>query len=375
MNSPDEKINESTVKVMIVDDSALMRKLLSEALSKDPGIQIVDTAMDGQFALDHLTRVKPDVVLLDVDMPRLNGLATLDRIVAEYGLPVVMCSVLTTEGAEATLDALARGAVDFIEKPTVSALLSGQASMEIISRVREAVGAKVYVSNLKSGLIRRRRAATSSPASSQPTRATLDQIDKLARKVMPELIAIGTSTGGPPALEQVITRLPANFPFGIVIVQHMPANFTALLASHLDRTSSIAVREAVDGELVQPGVALIAPGGKHLRIVRSAYGYCISIDEKTMPVNGHRPSVDILFESVATATRGKAVGVLMTGMGSDGAEGFGQLMKAGGITIAQTPDSCICQGMPKSSIDRGYANAIVALEDLAAAVIACANHR
>jgi two-component system, chemotaxis family, protein-glutamate methylesterase/glutaminase len=368
---------QTRVRVMVVDDSALMRKLLTQVLSRDPYIQVVDTAMDGQFALDHLVKIKPDVILMDIDMPRLDGLSALDRIVADYSIPVVMCSSRTTEGAAATLDALARGAVDFIEKPSVAALLSGEAAADITSRVRGAMGARVRVSRLRSSVINRRKEETgtvaTAPISSTIPRATLEQIERLARQTMPEIVAIGTSTGGPPALEQVISQIPAKFPYGIVIVQHMPAGFTTLLASHLDRTSQVTVREATDGEPLHAGLALIAPGGKHMRVVRSSSGYTISLDEKGIPVNGHRPSADVLFESVANATRGKAVGVLMTGMGCDGAEGFGQLVKAGAMTIAQTPDSCICQGMPKSSIDRGYANAVVSLEDIASALIACSN--
>ena len=367
--------NAQPIRVMIVDDSALMRKLLSEALRRDPGIQVVDVAMDGQFALDHLTRIRPDVILMDVDMPRLDGLAALERIVADYGLPVIMCSCQTTAGAKATIEALARGAVDFIEKPTFAALTSGEASITVCAKVRAAMGARVKPPSPRVAPLSAEK--TSEPAEKlQVTESewqkTVQQIALIARKAMPEIIGIGTSTGGPPALEQVLGGLPADFPLGIVIVQHMPAGFTKQLASHLDRICAITVREAVDGEAVQPGVALIAPGAVHLRVVRTESGYIVTLDERTPLVSSHRPSVDVLFESLARSAGQRAAAVIMTGMGSDGAEGLGKMARAGAVTVAQTPDSCICFGMPKSAIDRGYARTVIPLDGIASAIIACA---
>lgn len=376
--------NTPLIRVMIVDDSALMRKLLAEALRRDPGIEVIDIAMDGQFALDHLTRIHPDVILMDVDMPRLDGLAALERIVADYGLPVVMCSAQTSKGARSTIEALARGAVDFIEKPTLAALTSGEASKTISAKVRAAVGARVrsprprlatpagvsrssfeVVDNLQTIAVPKLHIAESE------WQKTVQQVAMLARKAGPEIIGIGTSTGGPPALEQVLGGLPVDFPLGIVIVQHMPPGFTHQLASHLDRTCAITVREAVDREAVEPGVALIAAGGKHMRVMRTDSGYIVTLDERTPPVSSHRPSVDVLFESLARSAGAHAAGVIMTGMGSDGAEGLGKMAEAGAVTVAQTPDSCICFGMPKSAIDRGYARAIVPLDGIASAIIAC----
>jgi two-component system chemotaxis response regulator CheB len=356
---------------MIVDDSALMRKLLTQVLSRDPGIQVIDTAMDGQFALDHLAKVRPDVVLMDVDMPRLDGLAALERVVAEYGLPVVMCSSRTTRGGETTLEALARGAVDFVEKPTLEALTSGAAAADITSRVRNARGARVRAGRHRSAPASQHAAHPAAPAA-PAVRASIEEIGAMARKASPEIVAIGTSTGGPPALEQVLTGIPADFPYGIVIVQHMPAGFTAMLAARLDRIAGIEVREAHDGAVVRPGQALIAPGGAHMRVVRADGGYAVALDERTPPTSGHRPSVDVLFESVAAAARGRAVALLMTGMGSDGAEALGKLAALGAVTIAQSVDSCVCYGMPKSAIDRGHARAVVPLADLRTALIACA---
>ena len=380
MNSATSNTPSKKVRVMIVDDSALMRKLLTQTLSRDAGIEVVDTAMDGQFALDHLARVRPDVVLMDVDMPRLDGLAALDRIVAEYQLPVVMCSTRTTAGAQSTIEALARGAVDFIEKPALNELTSGQAAARITAKVHNAAGARVSASRrrkLISKTVREKSSVTvedsqkTAPSVKSAARSSMEQVARMARRALPELVAIGTSTGGPPALEQVISALPSDFPFGIAIVQHMPQGFTAMLAAHLDRSSLITVREAVDGEAIVPGVALIAPGNEHLRVVRSGNGYSVSLDDRMPQVSGHRPSVDVLFESVATATRGRAVGVIMTGMGSDGAANMGRLAAAGGVTIAQTPESCVCHGMPKSAIDAGHARAVLPLDEIAAALIAC----
>ncbi|MGH9944757.1 MAG: protein-glutamate methylesterase/protein-glutamine glutaminase [Pyrinomonadaceae bacterium] len=378
----------AAVRVMIVDDSALMRKLLTQVLERDACIKVVDTAMDGQFALDHLKKVRPDVVLMDVDMPRLDGLGALDQIVAEYRLPVVMCSTRTTAGAAATLEALSRGAVDFVEKPSLSALTTGAATAEIAARVRGAVGARVRPSTARKNPAEPAAAGRPvSPGGVQPSSSTAagaahagtpgwqKKAAQLAARAKPEIVAIGTSTGGPPALEQVLGGLPADYPYGIVIVQHMPAGFTAMLASHLDRTSRLTVREARHGEEIRPGVALVAPGGTHLRVERSGGGgYTVSLDATRPLVSGHRPSVDVLFESVAAAAGGRAVGVVMTGMGSDGAEGLGRLTSAGAVTVAQTPDSSICFGMPKSAIDRGHAALVVPLEEIAQTLIQCIPH-
>ena len=376
-------LSRKPIRVMIVDDSALMRKLLTEVLSRSPEVEVVDTAMDGQFALEHLRRVQPDVVLMDMDMPRLDGLSALERIVAEYALPVVMCSKLTTAGSQAMMDALARGAVDFIEKPSLASLTSGAATADIIARVRGASGARVSAANRRpSPRVRANGPAAILPAvapvTAQPVAVTtlglqpaLKQFQHLVQQAAPELVAIGTSTGGPPALEQVLTPLPGDFPLGIVIVQHMPANFTTLLAAHLNRICQLTVREAAEGDCLAPGLALIAPGGAHLRVVRVNGQYQVAIDRAGALVSGHRPSVDVLFDSVASASQGRAAALLMTGMGSDGATGLGRLAEAGALTIAQAPDTCVISGMPRSAIERGFVRAILPLDELASAVLTC----
>jgi two-component system chemotaxis response regulator CheB len=363
------KISRKPIRVMIVDDSALMRKLLAEMLSRSPEMEVVDTAMDGQFALEHLRRIQPDVILLDVDMPRLDGLSALERIVSEYALPVVMCSTRTAPNSQATIDALARGAVDFIEKPTLASLTSGAAANDIIARVRGASGARVNPKPIRAP--RQNRPLAAGPILTLGNQTTTKQFQHLVQQAAPELIAIGISTGGPPALEQVLQPLPGDFPLGLVIVQHMPANFTALLANHLNRISQLTVREATEGAALEPGVALIAPGGAHLRVSWINGQYQVTIDRAGELVGGHRPSVDVLFDSVCSATQGHAAALLMTGMGSDGAAGLGRLAEAGALTIAQSPETCVISGMPKSAIDRGFARVVLPLEEMAAAVLAC----
>lgn len=363
----------TVVRVMIVDDSALMRKLLAEMLTRSADIEVIDTAMDGQFALDHLRRVRPDVILMDIDMPRLDGMSALDRIVADYGLPVVMCSTRTTNGAQATLEALKRGAVDFIEKPSLASLTSGAGAAEIIARVRGAVGARV-VSQRRTQAERPAASATAlKPSSSgaSPARTSIEQVRQLAQRSAPQILALGTSTGGPPALEQVLVPLPGDFPLGIVIVQHMPTGFTTLLAEHLDRVAKIEVREATNGEVIRPGLALIAPGGTHLRVVNAQGQLVALVDDQGPLVRGHRPSADVLFESLVRAAGGHTAAVLMTGMGNDGAEGLGRLAEVGALTIAQSPDSCVVSGMPRSAIERGYARAILSLDEIANGLLAC----
>lgn len=350
------------VRVMVVDDSALMRKLLTQALTRDPGIVVVDTAMDGQYALDHLKRVKPDVVLLDIDMPRLGGLETLDQIISEHRLPVVICSAKTTTDAHAAIDALNRGAIDVVAKPSLAALTSGEAAAEIISKVRNAAGASVRVAR------KRNESTPAVPTAAVPTPSVARTSPAVVRTTGSgaKILAIGTSTGGPPALELVLGKLSANFPIPIVVVQHMPEGFTAMLADRLDINSPLRIHEARDGDALLPGHAYIAPGGAHLRVARCGSGFVAKIDRDTPTVSGHRPSVDVLFKSVAEAAGGEALALVMTGMGSDGAEGSAELARRGAPTIAQTPDTCVCYGMPKSIIDRGLARTIAPLNDLAA---------
>jgi two-component system chemotaxis response regulator CheB len=335
------------LKVLVVDDSALMRKMIPHMLAADPGIEVVGTAMDGVFALKKIREMKPDVVTLDVDMPRMDGIETLHHIVADFRVPVIIVSSLARRDAELTLQALQLGAFDFVTKPqdAISVHINDIAA-ELVAKVRAAGGArpahmKIITSRAASSLRKKR-------------------IGQLQSRMV---LAIGTSTGGPNALSYILPQLPANFPAGIVIVQHMPAGFTEMFAARLNGVCALEVKEARDGDLVLPGRALIAPGNRHLRIKRMPLG-TIAVLSDAAPVSGHRPSVDVLFRSVAAEYGHSATGLIMTGMGADGAEGLGEIKAAGGVTLAQDEASCVVFGMPKVAIDRGHVARVIALAEM-----------
>ena len=343
------------IRVLVIDDSALMRKLIPQLLMADREIEVVGTAMDGLFALKKMKELKPDVVTLDVDMPRMDGIETLRRIVEEFGTPVIMVSSLTERGAMLTLQALEIGAFDFVTKPhdAISVHIKDIGD-ELIAKVKAAH------ENPLARLRTRNVEATAVPRERKSVRTT-----KTAEKVL----AIGISTGGPNALSFLLPRLPANFPAAILIVQHMPPGFTEMFAARLNTNCSIEVKEAHDGDLVVPGRALIAPGGRHLKIKRLPLG-TIAVLSDTEPVNGHRPSADVLFRSVAAEYDGnKVTGLLMTGMGNDGAEGLGVIRNQGGMTIAQDEKSSVVFGMPKTAIEKNYAREIVSLADMDAFLV------
>lgn len=346
MQNPKNKI-----RVLVADDSALMRKLIPHILAKDPDIEVVATAVDGLFALKKIAAYRPDVITLDVDMPRMDGLTALKHIVAEYKTPVIMVSSLTEAGAELTLKALEIGAMDFITKP------------------HDAIS--VHIGDIADDLIRKIKAiAKVSPSrlfpvprpSPHPQKAPR-KIDRTANKV----VAIGISTGGPNALTHLLPMLPADISAGIMIVQHMPPGFTEVFATRLNNLCRIEVKEARDGDMVIPGRAVIAPGGKHIKVKKTNLGSVVIVSSAA-PVNGHRPSADVLFHSVAIEYGQDAVGIIMTGMGEDGAEGLGQIKAAGGMTIAQDEESCVVYGMPKVAVDKGYADRIVTLNDMAGVI-------
>lgn len=338
------------IRVLVIDDSALMRKMIPQLLSADLGISVVGTAMDGLFALKKMEELKPDVVTLDVDMPRMDGIETLRRIVERFGTPVIMVSSLTEQGASLTLQALEIGAFDFVTKP------------------QDAIS--VNIRNISDELIAKVKAAAANPLARLRTRkvewTAVPPVKKTDRsmKSAEKILAIGISTGGPNALSFMLPRLPAHFPAGILIVQHMPPGFTDMFAVRLNNNCAIEVKEAQDGDLVIPGRALIAPGGRHLRVKRLPLG-TIAVLSDTPPVNGHRPSADVLFRSVASEFDGRNVtGVIMTGMGSDGAEGLGEIKAQGGMTVAQDEKSSVVFGMPKAAIERNYAREVVPLGEL-----------
>jgi len=338
------------VRVLVVDDSALMRKMIPQIIERDGGIQVVGTAMDGEFAIKKMDELKPDVVTLDLDMPRMDGMETLRLIVRNYRVPVIIVSAHTTQGASATFKALASGAFDFVAKPKDAASAHMEdISKELIGKIKVAAQSGVQASNPASVLSEPRRAAK--PAA-KPKRAPS------------KVVAIGISTGGPNALQYVLSQLPGDFPGSIAVVQHMPEGFTELFARRLDECCAIDVKEAQSGDLLIAGRALICPGNRHMKVKRMPMGDIIVLSDDDR-VNGHRPSVDVLFRSVAQEFGNNSLAVIMTGMGEDGAEGMGAIKKAGGMTVAQSEDSCVVFGMPKAAIERGHAIRVVPLDAMA----------
>lgn len=353
------------VKVLVVDDSAVMRKLISRMLNEDDEIEVVATAIDGDFAINKIEQMRPDVVTLDVDMPRMDGIATLGHIVRKHKIPVVMLSSLTTRGAALTLKALELGAFDFVCKPSGAARIV-ELSLELIEKVKAAARSKlifpveppVATRPTTGSLVAR---PTTGSLVAKPTTGPLVPKKQSGKS---RILAIGASSGGPNALRHLLPRLPADFGAGIVVVQHMPESFTAIMAKWLDEICEIEVKEASEGDLVVPGRVLIAPGNAHLRVKRTRIGFAVAL-ENGHPVGGHMPSVDVFFRSVAAEYATLATALIMTGMGSDGADGIGEIRQAGGLTLAQDKDSCAIFGMPRAAIDRGHIDRVVPLSELA----------
>lgn len=350
------------IKVLVVDDSAVVRQAVTQAVARDPSIEVVATAQDPLFALEKMKNVWPDVIILDIEMPRMDGLTFLKKIMTERPTPVIICSSLAEKGAQVTLEALAAGAFTIITKPKIGVrdFLQDSAN-DIIMAIKAAAHANL-------GALRH-------VASSLPT------VSKLGADVIPPLrsganmygtteriVAIGTSTGGTQALESVLTRLPSICP-GIVIVQHMPEKFTALFAERLDSLCQLEVREARHGDRVFPGRALIAPGGRHMRVKRSGAQYYVEIIDGPL-VNRHKPSVDVLFRSVAQAAGKNALGIIMTGMGDDGARGLKEMHDAGALTLAEDESTCVVFGMPKVAIELGGVDKTVPLDRLPQEIMA-----
>ena len=338
-------MKKNFVRVLVVDDSALMRKLIPQMLATDESIEVVGTAMDGTFALKKIEELKPNVVTLDLEMPGMNGIDTLKEIMRRQPVPVIVFSSHSTEGASVTMKALGLGAFDFVTKPKDASAHLRETAKELIAKVKAAAECKLKPRLLPG--IPPRPEKISVPAAS-PTK----------------VVAIGVSTGGPQAMEYLLSQLPGDFPGSIVVVQHMPDGFTEMFARRLDEICALRVKEAQSGDVLQPGRVLICPGSRHIKVKRLPLGdVAVLADEPR--VNGHRPSADVLFRSAAEEFRNQAVGVIMTGMGDDGAEGLGAIKKEGGVTIAQSEESCVVFGMPKAAIERGYAQRVVALDVLA----------
>jgi two-component system, chemotaxis family, protein-glutamate methylesterase/glutaminase len=341
----DMQVDRKRIKVLVVDDSAVMRRLVASTLESDGDIEVVATAIDGDFALSKIEQLKPDVITLDVDMPRMDGMLALRHIVSRYGIPVIMLSSLTSKGAECTMRALSLGAVDFICKPKGMQQVDSMAE-ELILKVKGA--ARNRLSSSTHGL-----------AGADGKRKGVPVFHNSSK-----VLAIGASSGGPHALRFLLSRIPVDLDSGIVIVQHMPESFTEMLARWLDEICSLDVKEASDGDAIGSGRVLIAPSGAHMKVKRTALGGKVVL-ERGGVVNGHMPSVDVLFNSVAEEYGAYSYGLLMTGMGSDGAQGLGEVKRVGGHTIAQDAESCSVFGMPRVAIEKGYACKVVKLSEMA----------
>jgi two-component system chemotaxis response regulator CheB len=332
------------VRVLVVDDSALMRKLIPQMLAADEALEVVGTAMDGSFCLKKIEELKPNVVTLDLEMPGMNGIDTLKEIMRHNPVPVIVFSSHSTEGATVTMKALGLGAFDFVTKPKDTSAHMRETARELIAKVKAAADCKL-----------KPRIMAGAAAKPQKVAAPAGAPNKV--------IGMGVSTGGPQAIEYVLSQLPGDFPGAITVVQHMPDGFTDMFARRLDEVCPLRVKEAQSGDLLLPGRVLICPGSRHMKVKRLPLGDIVVLSDEPR-VNGHRPSVDVLLRSVAEEFRGNAVGVLMTGMGDDGAEGLGAIKREGGMTIAQSEESCVVYGMPKAAIERGYAIRVVGLDTM-----------
>jgi two-component system chemotaxis response regulator CheB len=357
------------IKVVVVDDSAFMRKALAAMLGKDPEIEVVATARDGEEGLEMIRRHQPDVVTMDIEMPRMDGLTALRHVMMEMPRPVLMVSSLTTEGAEATLKAMELGAVDFIPKQL------SKVSLDIV-KIEDELRAKVktIARRRMSHLARAPLAGRSRPAPSAAAGGVPAAGERPARPARPsgaqcrDLVAIGVSTGGPPAVQKMLSALPQDFPAGILIAQHMPAAFTGPFAKRLDGVCRITVKEAEDGERLQHGVAYVAPGGRHLRIDQKVSRIDVRVVDEPREAL-YKPSASVLFDAVAAGVGRRALGVVLTGMGSDGLEGMRTLKAKGGRALAQSDSTCVVYGMPKAIVDAGLADEIVDIDDMGEAIL------
>ncbi|MGH7035177.1 MAG: protein-glutamate methylesterase/protein-glutamine glutaminase [Stellaceae bacterium] len=350
------------IRVLVVDDSASVRQTMSDILGGDSEIEVVGTATDPFAAASRIQKDLPDVITLDVEMPRMDGITFLRKIMSQRPIPVVICSSLTEQGSETLFQAMDAGAVEVIAKPRLD---TKQFLIESRVRICDAVKAAAHAKLSRADrparrhLVEKKLTADVMMPPPAPSRAMARTTEKI--------VCIGASTGGTESLREVLTALPAASP-GIVIVQHMPELFTAAFARRLDSMSEIEIKEAQDGDAVLPGRALIAPGNRHLLLQRSGARYHVAVKDGPL-VSRHRPSVDVLFRSAAQYAASNAVGIIMTGMGDDGAKGLLEMKKAGAHTIAQDEDSCVVFGMPKEAIALGAAEKIVPLDRLAAEIL------
>jgi len=354
------------ISVMIIDDSAVVRQVLADIINKTPGLRVMAVAPDPLYALEKMQREWPDVIVLDVEMPRMDGITFLRKIMDEHPTPVVLCSTLTEKGADTTMQAMAAGAVEIIVKPKLALKrFLEESAAALVNAIKAAAQARVP-----------RVRAAPAPTRPIPPKLTADAIIPAATaqamaQTTERIVAIGTSTGGTQALEVVLTALPRVAP-GIVVVQHMPEKFTEAFATRLNSVCAIEVREAKHNDRVIPGLALIAPGGKHTLLKRSGAYYFVEVVDGP-PVSRHRPSVDVLFRSTAKAAGRNALGIIMTGMGDDGAAGLKEMFDVGARTLAQDEASCVVYGMPKEAVKRGAVQRSVPLSLIAAEI--CREHQ
>jgi two-component system, chemotaxis family, protein-glutamate methylesterase/glutaminase len=337
------------IRVLVVDDSALMRKLIPQVLLRDPSLEVVGTAADGAIGLKKLEELRPHVVTLDLEMPRMDGIEMLRQITRKHRLPVIIVSSHSERSAAITLKALSMGAFDFVTKPQEAA--SGhleQIATELALKIKVAGSAGAPKMIITVPGVKRKESRPFSVHSRWPSR----------------IVAVGVSTGGPNALQYLLAQIPEDFPACFLVVQHMPEGFTEMFAQRLNESSAIEVKEAQSGDLLLAGRALVCPGNRHMKVRRMEHGdIAVLVDQPR--VNGHRPSVDVLFHSVAQEFGPKTIGVLMTGMGDDGAAGMGAIQSTGGFTIAQSPETCVVDSMPRSAIQRGFATRVVSLPSIA----------
>ncbi len=370
-------------KLLVVDDSAFMRKLISDFFADHLQVEVVGSARNGKDAIKKIQQLNPDVVTMDVEMPEMNGLDALKEIMQVCPVPVVMLSSTTRQNADNTLTAMEYGAVDFVAKPggTISLDLH-KIQDELVHKVEEA--AKIPIVKLKKALSKpltltndlvKPAATTSTITATAVAKKQTSTVGNITKKVdwnktSKKIILIGTSTGGPRALQEVITKIPSTVDAPILIVQHMPAGFTKSLATRLDQLSEIHVKEAEHGDILQKGTAYIAPGGYHLRLRKVGSAYAVVLDQTEPPRSGHRPSVDVMFEDVSQYSDFDKVAVIMTGMGYDGSKGLIALKKTGNvIAIAESAETCIVYGMPKAAVETQLVDEVADVDDIAQTIM------
>lgn len=346
-------------RVLIIDDSAAVRAAMSEIVNADPDLEVMATANDPVQAVQRLQQERPDVITLDVEMPKMDGLTFLRRIMSQHPIPVVMCSTLMEKDSDALLEALRTGAVDVIQKPKLGAAgFLGESCREVCSVIKTAAEARLKPRATRIKIEQKLTADEVLPPPSKTRRNT---------GIAPTLIAVGASTGGTEALHELLVGIPVDCP-PIVVVQHMPKTFTGAFADTLNKATSIEVREAKDGDMLQSGTALISPGGVHSLVVRRGSNYFVELRDGPL-VSRHRPSVDVMFRSVARAAGSGAIGVILTGMGDDGARGLREMRDHGAATIGQDESSCVVYGMPKAAYDNGAVQVQLPLENIARRIV------